>query len=239
MIVIPNDDPSEVALWTAIVELSDLNVEWILVGGQMVRLHANLAGTDPPSSTADADAVADVRARPDALAAIVTKLRSMGFTQQAGSGKFVKPLSPLPLEFDVLIPESVGERIAQRVRNTLETVSAPGARQALKRSRTVQVTLSGEAHGVPVPSLLGAIVLKACAVDLPITEDERYKHKRDFAFLLSLVEDPFEMRQQVGAKDRQRLRSAGRRMNLDDMVWATLGAASEPKARDTLTLLTR
>lgn len=239
MIVIPDNDPSDYELWAAIVELSRLPVRWTLVGGQMVRVHANLAGSDPPSATADADAVADVRAVPDAIVAIVGALRAMGFTQAAGSGRFVKHAEPLPLKFDVLIPENVGERTERRVHRTLQTVSAPGATQALARSESIQVELSGKEHTVPVPGLLGAMILKACAVDLRITDDERFKHKRDFVFLLSLVDDPLGMHKHVDAKDRQRLATADRRIPADDAVWDGLGPATARRARNTLTFLMR
>lgn len=239
MIAIPDTDPSEYELWAAIVELSTLDVQWTLVGGQMVRVHAHLVGVEPPSVTADADVVADVRARPDALVAIVQKLRSIGFVGEAGTGRFTKPATPLALKFDVLIPESVGVRTERRVQRTLHTVSAPGATQALQRSERVEVDMAGTVHAVPVPNLLGAVILKACAVDLPITEDERYRHKRDLVFLLSLVDNPLHVREQLVAKDKQRLIAAHRRIDAYDSAWSVLVAPAATRARTALAFLVR
>lgn len=51
------------ATWQAIAELVELvsDGSWAIVGGQMVAIHAALAGVDPPRVTDDGDVVVDVR----------------------------------------------------------------------------------------------------------------------------------------------------------------------------------
>ena len=56
---------------------------------------------------------------------------------------------------------------------------------------------------VPRPNLLGAIVLKACAIAV---DDAPQDQRRDLAFLLSLVSAPYEMAAEMTNKDRTRLR---------------------------------
>jgi hypothetical protein len=235
---IPENDPSDAALWTAILELARISQKWTLVGGQMVRVHANLAGEDPPSATADADAVADVRTEsPEALAAIVAALKDMGFHVANGQGRFVKEADPLPLKFDVLIPENVGERAESKAKGVLSTVAVPGSRQAFDRTELVTVMVRNEQGTVPVPNLLGAIILKACAVDLPV-KAEPEKHKRDLAFLLSLVKDPIDTASQLNRKDRRRLAKAATLMPQTDPVWSALPRETARRGFAALRLLT-
>lgn len=55
---------------------------------------------------------------------------------------------------------------------------------------------------MPRPSLLGAIVGKAVAVDVDDVPDSQ---RLDLALLVSLVEDPIAMAGQLTSKDRKRL----------------------------------
>jgi hypothetical protein len=69
---------------------------------------------------------------------------------------------------------------------------------------------------VPLPSLHGAIVLKAAACKLP---GDTARHERDLALLLALVVDPFEIGASRTARDRRWLRAVTALADPTHMAW--------------------
>jgi hypothetical protein len=57
----------------------------------------------------------------------------------------------------------------------------------------VTVDAGGGSFDIPIPSLIGAIVIKARVVGNVQKRKTREKHERDLARLLALVEDPIAM----------------------------------------------
>ena len=105
------------------------------------------------------------------------------------------------------------------------TIRVEGGRQALSRIVVVTVHLEGQRVDVPVPDLLGAVVLKSAA--WVIDSRDRARHSQDAAFLVSLMRDPRSERARFAGSDRRRLRK------LDSVLadpnareWALLGAAA-------------
>lgn len=89
---------------------------------------------------------------------------------------------------------------------------------------------------IPRPSLLGAIVSKAVAVQV---DDAPEAQRQDLALLLSLVADPLAMSAQMTAKDRTRLRA---RSDFGDpalQAWRSLSPEGAARGRATYTLLAR
>jgi len=85
---------------------------------------------------------------------------------------------------------------------------------------------------VPRPTLLGALAIKGAACGLG---GDVSRHHRDLALLCSLVDDPFELAEQMSAKDRQRLRSAATIVDEpDDVAWQLLPSDARADARATL-----
>ena len=62
---------------------------------------------------------------------------------------------------DVLAPDNLGERARLTTVPPDSTMEALGSRQALTRGRTVTVDAGDGPFELPVPSLVGAIVIKA------------------------------------------------------------------------------
>ena len=75
--------PRQFASWRGIAIVSaELGPDgWVLAGGQMVALHLNLAGPPFPRVTVDADAIIDVRARPDAARRASAALLAAGWDE--------------------------------------------------------------------------------------------------------------------------------------------------------------
>lgn len=107
--------------------------------------------------------------------------------------------------------------------------------RALERTELVPVAFGGRSGLVPRPSLLGAIVGKAVAVDV---DDVPEAQRLDLAMLLSLVGDPFEMAGQLTKKDRQRLRARSEMADAEARAWASLPPDAGDRGRAAYRLLT-
>lgn len=204
-------------LWHTLLDLGDsLDVPWALIGGQMVLLHAIENGQVPPQVSQDGDVIADVRAVPGALTHVVTNLEAMGFALQGISAdglahRYTRFAEPRPVVIDVLAPEGLGRRADLTTTPPGRTIEVPGGTQALGRTERITVVHEGRRGTIPRPTLLAAIVGKAAATALPGPD----RHYRDLALLCALVDDPFDLSEQMTRKDRQRLRLA--RGLLDDV----------------------
>ena len=209
-------------LWHVLLDLGEtLDVPWTLVGGQMVLLHALEHGHVPPQVSQDGDVVADIRAVTDALTRIVSALENAGFGLESMSTdglahRYVRPAKPRPVVIDVLAPEGLGERAVLTTSPPGRTIEVPGGTQALNRTERVTIVHEGRSGTLPRPTLLAAIVGKAAATELPTPA----RHYRDLALLCALVEDPFDLAEQLTRKDRKRIRLAKALLDDTHAAWA-------------------
>jgi hypothetical protein len=135
---------------------------------------------------------------------------------------------------DVLAPEGLGERTDLTTTPPGHTLQVPGGTQALQRAERVTYSYKGRVGAIPRPSLIGAIVGKACAVDV---DDVPANQEIDLALLLSLVGDPFELREQLSSKDRQRLSARTPMIDPAHRVWRHFGPTEADRARLALRVL--
>jgi hypothetical protein len=91
---------------------------------------------------------------------------------------------------DVLAPDKIGERDDITTVPPGKTLAALGSRQALNRRRVSAVDAGDRPFDLPVPSLWGAIIIKARVVGNVQGKASQGKHERDLARLLALVGDP-------------------------------------------------
>lgn len=69
-LMLPQLGPHHDDLWTTLCDLGDAHhADWVIIGGQMVMLHALQAGREPGRVSQDLDTVIDARVRPPALTA--------------------------------------------------------------------------------------------------------------------------------------------------------------------------
>lgn len=120
---------------------------------------------------------------------------------------------------DVLAPEGLGPRTDLTTTPPGRTLQVPGGTQALARTELVPVRAGQSSGLVPGPSLLGAIVGKSVGVGVDDAPDAQ---RQDLALLLSLVEDPLQMADDLTPKDRQRLRSRPEMSDRDLRAWLML-----------------
>lgn len=214
-------------LWNLLLDLGVMPVKWTLIGGQMVLLHALEHGQVPPQISEDGDVVADIRADQASLRTVVRALTDRGFdlltiTTDGRAHRYIRPAEPKPIVVDVLAPDGLGPRTSLTTTPPGRTVEVPGGTQALERTGLVEVRHAGRTGTVPLPSLHGAIVLKAAACKLP---GDTTRHERDLALLLALVADPFVMRTSMTASDRRRIRAVGALSERTHPAWRLVPAS--------------
>ena len=202
----------EEGLWLALLELAEVQPNnWTLIGGQMVLFHALENGARLPRVSTDLDVLVNARIATGGVSGFVRALENLGFESAGFSPEGIAHrYARGAVSVDVLAPEGLGGHIDLITTPPGRTLETPGGTQALNRTQMVPVTSQGRVGLVPRPSLLGAIICKACAVEV---DDARDAQRSDLALLLSLIPDPLAMADELDRKDRQRLR---RRSEMDD-----------------------
>lgn len=223
-------------LWLTLIELSELRPgEWTLIGGQMVFLHALEHGVQPPRVSTDLDVLVNARVVVGGVRKFVSAIESAGFALVGVSPEgLAHRYHRGGVSIDVLAPEGLGQRAALITTPPGRTLQVSGGTQALDRAELLPVTVGDRQGFVPRPSLLGAIVGKAVAVDVDDVPDAQ---RLDLALLLSLVEDPIALGAQLTKKDRQRLRTRQEMADVDQQAWASLPVDAADRGRAALQLL--
>ncbi|MFN8074229.1 MAG: hypothetical protein U0Q15_02275 [Kineosporiaceae bacterium] len=209
-------------IWSVLMNLAATlhPTEWCLIGGQMIALRAWVAGVPAPRTSDDLDLLSNLYVHPDAVPRCARAVRDLGFEVEelhTSGHRFTRGR----LVVDVLAPDHPPKRASLRTVGQRTTIEVPGGTQALRRLELVPVERSGRQALVPVPNLLGALLLKADATRLHDPE----RHLLDVAFLTSLVDDPMTLRMELTASDRRRLRAADRHLaDVDHRAWRALGS---------------
>jgi hypothetical protein len=224
-------------LWLTLLKLAERERHWTLIGARMVELHVRESRRVGFRASLDADALGEARRKPSAVTRLSQILLDEGFELDEPSAfglahRFVAD----GVEIDVLVPENLGSR-AQQAKTTIppaHTVEVPGGPQALDRTEWVDIEVDGIRGALPRPNLLGAILIKARAVEVDDVPDNQLS---DVALLLSLVEDPEEMRGALRGEERSWLR---RRSEMDDpraRCWAGLDDDAKQRGLSALRIL--
>jgi hypothetical protein len=213
-------------LWTNFLKLSSrLPGEWTIVGAQMVALHGLERGHFPPRSSDDVDLVANVRAIGTSTEDLARTLEAEGLRLEGPNAEGIgHRFSNDVLSVDVLAPDGLSPDKPPITISPARTVLVPGGTQALRRSEIVEVVAGSVRGEVRRPSLTGAILLKARAVDV---DDVPRAQLDDLAFLLSLLEDPEAVREEMSASELGWLRRRKELLDRDARPWRAL---DRPKA---------
>ncbi len=224
---LPPMTPALTASWRAVMKIAtEVPLEsWALIGGQMVIVHALLAVVNPPRISRDIDLLVHVLAPKSVIGTCSQLLRQMDFQPVLDSvGHVYRYRSPGGAVIDLLAPEGVPVSRLPRIQGG-HTIRIEGGRQALQRIVVVAIHMEGRKVDMPVPDLLGAVVLKSAAWTVDSRERERHSH--DVAFLVSLMRDPLTQRARFTGSDRRRLRKLDSvLMDPHAQEWAALGAAA-------------
>jgi hypothetical protein len=222
-VALPRSDSRSTALWSALLDLVDrYSDDWCLIGGQMVFLHALEAGAQPPRLSRDLDVIVDARVRPSALQRFLAVLEAGDFEPAGASPENVAHrFARGEVTIDVMVPEGLGTRADRRTIAGAVTIEVQGGTQALARTELLPVVIDRRRGWVPRPDLLGAVVVKAAAARAERRNPQR--HLFDLAFLCSLIEDPFVLRERLDRKDRERLRRLSELADPRHEAWQRLG----------------
>lgn len=203
---LPTEPPEVAALWSTLLDLAEAApAPWVLIGAQMVALHAWRAEATTQRMSRDGDVLVDVRKAPAGTRAVAEYLVEEGFEledallQGIGHGHAFRKEG---VSVDVLAPDNLGARANLETLKQARTVSVPGGTQALRRAETVEVRLGERAGKIPVPDLIGAILLKTEAISV---DDVPEAQKVDLAVLLSIPTDRDALASQLTAADRRLL----------------------------------
>ncbi|MEX0836181.1 MAG: hypothetical protein WD010_08830 [Nitriliruptor sp.] len=227
---------AEGRLWNALLDVADAQPKgWTLIGALMVMLHAHAAGLDARRTTRDADALADTRGVTLATRRLVATLERLGWEMHPDHPRaddvgfrFVKD----ELLLDVLAPDGLGARTDITTVPPLTTVSIPGGSQALRRTAVRHVVVGDRQGRLPVPDLLGALIIKAraAAKDRGPTSDPEHRperHPEDLAVLFACATDLRAVADGITSKERKALRDA------PEPHWHVLDPDLRPQAQAT------
>jgi hypothetical protein len=224
IVIVPIDDVEE-RLWRVTHEIADLlaGLPWVLIGGQMVTLLEREHGGRTGRATRDVDALMDVRALTGATKEAARRLESAGFsaelTNDGLSYRFARGADIV----DVLAPENLGHRADLTTSPPGMTLETVGGTQALQRRREVRIRVLDDLFSLPVPTLAGALVIKARAA----SSSSNAKHLRDLARLLVLVSNIDEMRSELTAKERGYLRAHHQLLDPANAAWRGVAGATD------------
>lgn len=205
MIEIPDLGDEFHEMWIELIDLAVVQpAPWVLIGAHMVAIHGWERGREQIRPSRDADILVNARVIADATAKMSQALidrdyKLDGISPEGIGHRFVRE----KVSIDVLGPEGLGERADLRTVSGAHTVRVPGGTQALRRNQDVDVRSRLTRGTLPIPTLLGAILVKVRAIEV---DDQPDAQRRDVAFLLSLVEDPDPLGVELSKSERGWLR---------------------------------
>lgn len=216
------------AIWAELIRLAAKPAApWTLIGSQMVHLHGWMAGAERPALSKEADLLADSVTVLTATRKLSEQLVDSGFELADRSALGTSHLFKKgDVEIDVLAPEKISDANRQTY-GGVRTVAVPGGRQAIHRTIRLQVKSRDIEGEVPVPNLLGAILIKCRAIGVSSRPDSQ---REDFAFLLSLVKGLQEtdtFRAQLEGRQRTWLREREEIANVRHPCWLRIANAQQ------------
>lgn len=236
--------------WATLFDLAEEDLDsWVLVGGQMMLVIAIERGAEYIRPTEDMDVVVNLRVRPKGISWMSDWLQRRNFELEGMSPDFVghrfvrEVATGLgKVKFDVLAHTGVGSRVNLTTVHPAHTVQAPGALQAFKRSRLLEVLVSDfadehERFGmIRCPDMLGALVAKAAATSIAVRENPE-RDWQDAALLLSVLDDPLSARQRCVKRDVQHLNRLLPLLNATHSGWSNLSGEARRTGTAALSFL--
>ena len=182
------------------------------------------AGRTPTRASQDIDVLGNLITSSNALRTAVAVVRDLGFEPEPSmDGKrlhrFVRTKDNQAI--DILAPD----HSPPGWKPTTVPPDHPDRRGQPANLRVITVTKGDRTTDVPVPSVLGSLILKAVAYH--VDSRDRDHHAADAASLVSLITDPLNLAGQLKSSDRKRLRILNALIgSRSHPLWASLGAVA-------------
>lgn len=167
--------------------------------------------------TGDVDTLLDVRALCTATQAAAQRLQAAGFLPERHEERLTYRFVRGSDVVDLLAPDHLGERARLTTEPPGTTLETIGGTQAISRRRSVLVDAGAGPFEISIPSLAGAIIIKARAATA--AQVTREKHERDLARLVALVAEPAALRDELTRKERTYLRAHADMLSLQHPAW--------------------
>jgi hypothetical protein len=226
MITITPTSAAEAEIWRLVQEVTRMlsGLRWVLVGGMMVRVLEAEAGRPSLFATGDVDALMDVRdgAKVAATTAAAQRLVAEGFVPEDMGDDTLYRFSRGPAIVDVLAPDHLAARTSNTTLPPRLTLATIGGRQALNRSRDVEVDAGDGPFVLPLPTLAGALVMKARVATNTRARSSGPKQERDLARFLVLIPDPDALRAALSPREVGYLRAWRELLDPGHRAWRRL-----------------
>jgi hypothetical protein len=202
--------------WPQVFEIAHAlpSDRWALVGGLMVQAHALAAGIETTRVTLDVDVAVRIEAGAFSYAEAAAALTRLGYTLD-DSQRLTYRFRRGSDDVDLMVPDH--ERPAPRHARR-DIMAIPGGRQALDRLLTMHFQVGDTESAVPLPTLHGALVLKAAAHIADTRDAER--HLLDAITLLACIIDSETILGDLRGSDRKRLNHLIRAIDANPLVMA-------------------
>jgi hypothetical protein len=226
---LPIEPDDNAALWRELLDLADvMPVPWVLIGAQMVVLHVRNADGQEPRASRDGDVLVNVRQTPAGTRILAEHLGERGFEMQGPSRQGLgHEFRREGVAIDILAPDNLGVRARLETLNSARTVSVPGGTQALSRAERIDVRIDQRTGSIPVPNLLGAIILKFEAIAIDDVPDAQ---RADVAALLSLVSDVESLIDDLKPAERRLLQRYPEFGDAENPLYSDIARAREAAA---------
>lgn len=218
--------------WPSAFELARLlpQSSWTLVGGLMVKLHAELAQLPAPRTTVDVDSALHLETEAITFPQAAALLQGVGYVLDRSTehayrfdrGRERVDLMCADRQFIFRSPRYGGRPL----------FGIPGGTRALQQTINIDVQTQADTLRFVIPSVRGALVLKGAAY----LEDsrDRGRHAEDAVVLLACMDDASEALLGLSQRSRRRLRALVRVLTEKTAPWAIHDPVVRALGRETL-----
>lgn len=218
--------------WPSAFELARLLPQgsWTLVGGLMVKLHAELAGLPAPRTTVDVDSALHLETQAITFAQAAASLRGAGYVLDESTTHAYR-FDRGKERVDLMCSDR--QSVWRRPRyNGRPLFGIPGGTRALQQTINVDVLTDVDTVRLVIPTVRGALVLKGAAY----LEDsrDRDRHAEDAVILLACMDDAGEALLGLSQQSRRRVRAIVKVLTEQTAPWANHDAVVQALGRETL-----
>lgn len=218
--------------WPTAFELARLlpRSSWTLVGGLMVKLHAEMAKLPAPRTTVDVDSALHLETQTITFAEANAQLTGAGYALDENT-KHAYRFDRGADRVDVMCSDR--QSIWKRPRfGGRPLFGISGGTRALQQTINVDVLTGTETIRIVLPTLRGALVLKGAAY----LEDsrDRGRHAEDAVVLLACMDNASDVWRGLSQQSRRRVRALVKALTEQNAPWANHEPVVQALARESL-----